>query len=310
MAALVEVDAASRLLDLRVCDPAMGSGHFLVGFVDYPTDRIIEAPAEPHRIAPDDESPVAARIERIRETIRRNAAADGWTVAASQLDDRRLGRRMVLKRCVCRVDKNPMAVELAKVSLWLHSFTVGAPVGFLDHLLRSGDSLFGAWVRPATARSMREGGPLFVSGPLRAATEAARPMEAIEALTDAEIAEAAESGRLFRGVQERTRPFAAFLSVLHALEWRDDLSAEARAAVRAWLAGKFGDPVAIAAGEAEVPPDSEQTAKFISVIADNLTSRKTKPVTAFVETNRDFRMHYASTYSYRLSSSASSRARC
>ncbi len=267
-AALAEADAASRLLDLRVCDPAMGSGHFLVSLVDYLTDRVIEALAEAHQIAPDYESPVAARIERIRETIRRNAAAGGWTVAASQLDDRHLVRRMVLKRCVYGVDKNPMAVELAKVSLWLHSFTVGAPLGFLDHHLRCGDSLFGAWVRPATARAMREGGPLFVSGPLRAAAEAARPMEAIEALTDAEIAEAAESERLFRGVLERTRTFAAFLSVLHALDWRDDRSAEARAAVRAWLAGKFGDPVAIAAGEAEVPPDPEQAAKFGGLLAE------------------------------------------
>ena len=267
-AALAEADAAARLLDLRVCDPAMGSGHFLVSLVDYLTDRVIEALAEAHKIAPDYESPVAARIERIRETIQRNAAAGGWTVAPSQLDDRHLVRRMVLKRCVYGVDKNPMAVELAKVSLWLHSFTVGAPLGFLDHHLRSGDSLFGAWVRPATARAMREGGPLFVSGPLRAATETARPMEAIEALTDAEIAEAAESERLFRGVQEQTRPFAAFLSVLHALDWRDDRSAEARAALRAWLAGKFGDPVAIAAGEAEVPGDPEQAAKFGGLLAE------------------------------------------
>jgi len=267
-AALAEADAAARLLDLRVCDPAMGSGHFLVSLVDYLTDRVIEALAEAHKIAPDYESPVAARIERIRETIQRNAAAGGWTVAPSQLDDRHLVRRMVLKRCVYGVDKNPMAVELAKVSLWLHSFTVGAPLGFLDHHLRCGDSLFGAWVRPATARAMREGGPLFVSGPLRAATEAARPMEAIEALTDAEIAEAAESERLFRGVQEQTRPFAAFLSVLHALDWRDDRSAEARAALRAWLAGKFGDPVAIAAGEAEVPGDPEQAAKFGGLLAE------------------------------------------
>ena len=268
VAALADVDAASRLLDLRVCDPAMGSGHFLVSLVDYLTDRVIEALAEAHKIAPDYESPVAARIERIRETIQRNATAGGWAVAPSQLDDRHLVRRMVLKRCVYGVDKNPMAVELAKVSLWLHSFTVGAPLGFLDHHLRCGDSLFGAWVRPATARAMREGGPLFVSGPLRAATEAARPMEAIEALTDAEIAEAAESERLFRGVQEQTRPFAAFLSVLHALDWRDDRSAEARAALRAWLAGKFGDPVAIAAGEAEVPGDPEQAAKFGGLLAE------------------------------------------
>ena len=48
---------------------------------------------------------------------------------------------MVLKRCIYGVDKNPLTVELAKVSLWLHSFTVGAPLSFLDHHLRCGDFL-------------------------------------------------------------------------------------------------------------------------------------------------------------------------
>ena len=70
----------------------MGAGHFLVSLVDYLTDRVIEALAEAHKIAPDYESPVAARIERIRETIQRNATTGGWTVAPSQLDDRHLVR--------------------------------------------------------------------------------------------------------------------------------------------------------------------------------------------------------------------------
>ncbi len=80
------------------------------------------------------------------------AKAHGWPIAESQLDDRHIVRRMVLKRVVYGVDKNPMAVELAKVALWLHSFTVGAPLSFLDHHLRCGDSVLGAW---AGRRSMR-----------------------------------------------------------------------------------------------------------------------------------------------------------
>ncbi len=265
---LQSADAASRLLKLRVCDPAMGSGHFLVSLLDYLTDRVIEALAEAHQIAPEYESPVATQIEQVRRTVRRNAKAGGWTIESAQLDDRHLIRRMVLKRCVYGVDKNPMAVELAKVSLWLHSFTVGAPLGFLDHHLRCGDSLFGAWVRDATTRVMREAGPLFVSGPMRQATEAARPMEAIEALTDSEIGEAAQSERLFRKIQEQTRPFAAFLSVLHALDWREDRSPEAGAALRAYLAGSFGDPVAIAAGGAEVSDDGKQGAKIQELLSE------------------------------------------
>ena len=78
-----------------------------------------------------------------------------WRIDAERLDDRHIVRRMVLKRCVYGVDKNPMAVELAKVSLWLHTFTAGAPLSFLDHHLRCGDSLFGGWVNQGDGRCER-----------------------------------------------------------------------------------------------------------------------------------------------------------
>ncbi len=265
-AELAAADAASRILALKVLDPAMGSGHFLVSLLDYLTDGVIEALALTHEQAPGYESPVAARIREIRQTILENARAGGWTVEPSQLDDRQLVRRMVLKRSIYGVDKNPMAVELAKLSLWLHSFTVGAPLSFLDHHLRSGDSLFGSWVREGKARALAEGGPLFVAGPIRRAAAAASPMAAIERLSDAELSEVSESERLFDEIQERTRPFAAFLSVLHALDWLEDRSREARAAVKAYLGGRFGDPVALAAeaaaGEIEVPGEGALAAKF------------------------------------------------
>ena len=55
-------------------------------------------------------------------------------------------KRAVLKRCIYGVDLNEMAVELAKVSLWLDAFTLGAPLSFLDHHLKYGNSLIGARV--------------------------------------------------------------------------------------------------------------------------------------------------------------------
>lgn len=141
LADLAALDPVSRLLDLKVCDPAMGSGHFLVSLVDWLADRVLDAMAEATAAVAfaDYVSPLAGRIEAIREKILADAKAHGWPVAESQLDERHIIRRMVLKRVVHGVDKNPMAVELAKVALWLHSFTVGAPLSFLDHHLRHGD---------------------------------------------------------------------------------------------------------------------------------------------------------------------------
>ena len=201
MGRLKPLDPAENLLDLKVCDPAMGSGHFLVNLVDYLADRVITAMAEAEAAVDGYLSPLTARIDNIRTTIMAKAEASGWTIDEDQLDDRHIIRRMVLKRCVYGVDKNPMAVELAKVALWLHTFTVGAPLSFLDHHLRCGDSLFGSWVRTGIDQAEAQGGSLWLRGPITKATSAAASMQVIEGLTDAEIAEAHRSADIFAGVE-------------------------------------------------------------------------------------------------------------
>ena len=257
------LDPAERLLELKICDPAMGSGHFLVNLVDYLSDRVITAMADAEAAWDGYISPLNERIENIRNSIAANADDRGWTVDPAQLDDRRIVRRMVLKRCVYGVDKNPMAVELAKVSLWLHTFTVGAPLSFLDHHLRCGDSLFGSWVRPAIERA-EEHGVVFLRAPLTRATRAAAPMQIIEGLTDAEIAEAHRSADVFAEVSEMTAPLDGFLSVFLAFDWlrlrdRDDV-----AAFKSWLAGVFGDPIRVASGQFEAPAKTEPHAQRFS----------------------------------------------
>ena len=216
MEELKRLDPAERILELKICDPAMGSGHFLVDLVDYLADRVIAAMGEAEATVKSYVSPLNERIEEIREIIRANAQTSGWRVDDEQLDDRHIVRRMVLKRCVHGVDKNPMAVELAKVALWLHTFTVGAPLSFLDHHLRCGDSLFGSWVREGIDKA---GASLFLHEPIKRATDAATPMQVVERLTDAEIAEAHQSAERFAEVEEGTKPLDAFLSLLHALDW-------------------------------------------------------------------------------------------
>jgi hypothetical protein len=231
----------------------MGSGHFLVSLVDTLADHVLDAMAEAASLARDIDyaSPLAGDIEKIRATIRRNAKAADWAIDEAQLDDRHIVRRMVLKRCVYGVDKNPMAVELAKVALWLHTFTVGAPLSFIDHHLRAGDSLFGLWVRDAIDKAGKQGGELLHIGPLREAASAAASMQVIERLTDAEIGEAHKSAETYYGIQCQTAPLDAFVSYLHALDWLDIKDKTDRAAIRAWLDGQFGDPILIMQCKAE-----------------------------------------------------------
>ena len=104
---------AEKILALKVLDPAMGSGHFLVEATDY---------------------------------LARALATDPYVETTEALEESDLNhwRRRVVERCIYGVDKNPLAVELAKLSLWLHTFAGDKPLGFLDHHLVCGDSLIGA----------------------------------------------------------------------------------------------------------------------------------------------------------------------
>ncbi len=249
--ALREVDPAEAILSLRVCDPAMGSGHFLVSLVDTLADHVLEAMAEAAALGADVDytSSLANEIEKIRATILRNARAAKWTIDESHLDDRHIVRRMVLKRCVYGVDKNPMAVELAKVALWLHTFTVGAPLSFIDHHLHAGDSLFGLWVRDAIDKAGKLGGELLWNEALANAQRQALAMKTIEMATDAEIAEAHRSAEMWTDVEFQVGPLDSFVSFMHALDWLD-LNRAQKLLVRLWLDGQFGEPLSIARGKA------------------------------------------------------------
>lgn len=104
-------DKEAALLDIAVCDPACGSAAFLIAATNY----------------------LGKRLAQIRE---------GTEFPPEE--DIRTARRSVLQNCIYGVDLNPMAVELAKVSLWIDSAVKDKPLNFLDHHIRCGNSLVGA----------------------------------------------------------------------------------------------------------------------------------------------------------------------
>lgn len=128
-----ELKPPAELLNLKVCDPAMGSGAFLVQACRWLADRLVEswarAEAQGHQIGIDGHVATAGAHP---EPLPREAEAR--TIAA---------RRLVAERCLYGVDLNPLAVELAKLSIWLVTLAKDRPFGFLDHNLRCGDSLLG-----------------------------------------------------------------------------------------------------------------------------------------------------------------------
>ena len=222
LAELWALDPAEAALDLKVLDPAMGSGHFLVTAVDFLSDWIAEraesVPDLPEWMEGEYVSPLVERVEAIRRDIVQRARESDWALDESQLSDQTIIRRMVLKRCIYGVDKNPLTVELAKVSLWLHSFTVGAPLSFLDHHLRCGDSLIGLRVTDATSELNRLGG-LFASSAIAGAEAATSGMQRVEEMSDADVSEVRESAELFRVVEETTSELRGLLDFLCGLGW-------------------------------------------------------------------------------------------
>ncbi len=109
---------AKRVFELKILDPAMGSGHFLTSVVDYLARAII--------------------TEQNREAGKK----DGDVI--NDEHDINWARRKVAQHCIYGVDINPLATELAKVSLWLRTLAAEQPLAFLDHHLKAGNSLVGS----------------------------------------------------------------------------------------------------------------------------------------------------------------------
>ena len=164
-------------------------------------------------------SPLVERIAAIREEILQRARESDWAIR--QAATHRPGNHPAHGAQALhlrRGQESRWPVELAKVSLWLHSFTVGAPLSFLDHHLRCGDSLLGLRVEEAVDELNRMGG-LFVQSAVSSAEAAAEGMEHIEMLSDADVAEVRESASLFRSVEETTADLRSLLDVLCGLRW-------------------------------------------------------------------------------------------
>lgn len=115
LANLGEHPFPAQILDLKICDPAVGSGAFLVEACRQLADALVKA----------------------------WAIHGGKPVIPPDEDEVLHARRLVAQRCLYGVDRNPMAADLAKLSLWLATLAKDHPFTFLDHAIRSGDSLVG-----------------------------------------------------------------------------------------------------------------------------------------------------------------------
>jgi hypothetical protein len=126
---------AKAVLALDLCDPAMGSGHFLVRSTEFLAEKIFNHPTtrlKTEKIVPGQRS--ASDIKKSRLIpVHPGLKQDDAEIA--------YWRRRVVESCIYGVDLNPMAVELAKLSLWLTCIATDEPLNFLDHHLMQGNTL-------------------------------------------------------------------------------------------------------------------------------------------------------------------------
>lgn len=126
--------ATEKFFDFRVADIAMGSGHFLTAAIDHIEKKMATFLASPEHPMPG----VLKEILELEAAARTAVGIDG-----PDIDRSSLLRRQIARRCIYGLDLNPIAVELSRVSIWIHTFVRGLPMSSLDHNLVCGNSLTG-----------------------------------------------------------------------------------------------------------------------------------------------------------------------
>ncbi|MGH7665001.1 MAG: Eco57I restriction-modification methylase domain-containing protein [Gemmatimonadaceae bacterium] len=208
-------EAADRFFDFHVADIAMGSGHFLVAAVDH-LERGLSGYLAKRRLPG-----VRDELERLR-TKAREQLGDDWR--GEPIEDTQLLRRQIARRCVHGVDLNPLAVELARLSLWIHTFVPGLPLSFLDMNLIVGNSLVGI-ATLAEAEELLNADDLFGASAEELLGRAREPLAKLGRLAEATAAEVKEARKLYEKVRDRVAGTNDLFTVLAASRLDDEIAA-------------------------------------------------------------------------------------
>ena len=203
-----------EILALKVCDMAMGSAAFLVQACRWLADRLVEA---------WDAAEKAARAISIEGEVLEQAG-DAELLPRDKAERVLIARRLIASRCLYGVDKNPMAVELAKVSLWLITMMKGRPFSFLDHALKCGDSLLGVsslkQIEDFSLRSGERQVTFATANLFRYVEEADKKRRELENLPSNDRAQIEAKSRLNKEAQAATAKVMALADCLVAFELR------------------------------------------------------------------------------------------
>ncbi len=209
IAPLAQGRSVRQLLNLKICDPAMGTGNFLLGLLDYLGDAVLAVSASSR---------------------------------PSPIDNGQTARNLVLQHCIYGVDKDPMAVDLARMALMLHGNSPDP--GHLNHHLHCGNSLFGCWIRDAVETIRHADGWATLQTLLQSRRKAAAAIAAMDATRLPNPA----SRQHWRALREANGPLETVLSAIHAGHWLESAPAQDRDLVHDLWGGRWGNPVHVVTG--------------------------------------------------------------
>jgi hypothetical protein len=281
--------SAEELLSLKVCDMACGSGAFLVQACRYLAERLVEAWDDAERRAqPGQQSDLfktnsSSSRPRSRITPYGRPSQGNLFEQFVPLDlDERMSyaRRIVAQRCLYGVDKNPLAVEMAKLSIWLLTLAKDKPFTFLDHAIRCGDSLVGIRdIRQVQffQLNLDHADRSLFSGPiLSLVDEAVALRKRIESLPANTIDDVREKERLLKEAEEKTARLRYAADLLISVEFQP--APEGKATLHQSMAIKAGElvanhPLGVLKEAAEEALDGQRTfqwpLEFPEVIIDH-----------------------------------------
>ena len=176
---LEDPDAAEAFFDFRVADIAMGSGHFLIAAID----RVEKGMAD--FLAQRNLPGVRRELAALREAAAREL---GELAETTTIEDGQLLRRLIARRCIYGVDHNALSVQLARLSVWIHTFVPGLPLSVLDHTLVRGNSLVGVGTVEDVRKKFDEmAGTLFEVDAESLLGQAAKPLNRLANRNDATL---------------------------------------------------------------------------------------------------------------------------
>ncbi|MCY3660316.1 MAG: hypothetical protein OXG36_15030 [Caldilineaceae bacterium] len=203
---------AKRFFDFRCADIAMGSGHFLVAAVDRIEARLSAW------LSLNPIPRVNAELDRLRGIA---LSALGDLAHGVEIETSSILRRQVARHCIYGVDLNRIAVELARLSIWVHTFVPGLPLSFLDHNLLHGDSLIGVVsvddAMEAFNLGSRQGqSSLFRQRVESVLTGALKDLERLAATSDAEKREIDDARAAHTDAMDKVAPVRDLFNVVTA----------------------------------------------------------------------------------------------